>query len=96
MPILRREHEGTPLYFVRYLDFAGSEDPELCDFHMVLVSENEAHRHQQVWTLRVWSPEGLQRCFLDAGFAEVSVSGRLGVPDAPVTGEDVFVHARRA
>lgn len=96
MPILRREHEGSALYFVRFLDFARSEDVDLCDFHMVLVSENEAHRHQQVSTMRVWSPEGLQRCFLDAGFEEVSVSGRLGDPDAPVSGEDVFVHARRS
>jgi SAM-dependent methyltransferase len=95
LPLLRREHEGGRLYFVRFVDFDTS-DADLCDFHMVVVRDDpdgrgpEAHRTRP---MRVWSPEGLVRCFRQAGFADVRVSARLGDPDVAPTSEDVFVHA---
>jgi len=95
LPLLRREHEGGRLYFVRFVDFDTS-DADLCDFHMVVVRDDpdgrgpEEHRTRP---MRVWSPEGLVRCFRQAGFADVRVSARLGDPDVAPTSEDVFVHA---
>jgi len=95
LPLLRREHEGGRVYFVRFVDFDTS-DADLCDFHMVVVRDDpdgpgpEEHRTRP---MRVWSPEGLSRCFLQAGFQDVRVSARLGDPDVAPTSEDVFVHA---
>jgi len=95
LPLLRREHEGGLLYFVRFVDFdTGRADS--CDFHMVVVRDDaegpgpEEHRTRP---MRVWSPESLVRCFSEAGFSSVRVSAQLGDPDAPPTSEDVFVHA---
>ncbi|MHC4222656.1 MAG: class I SAM-dependent methyltransferase [Planctomycetota bacterium] len=93
MPLLKREHEGKPLWFIRFVEFEESEE-HLCRFHMVVVGgEDEAHLHE-THPMRVWSPESLSRTFTEAGFEEVSVSGRMDDPAAPATTEDVFLHAR--
>jgi len=95
LPLLRREHEGGLVYFVRFVDFDTSR-ADLCNFHMVVVRDNaegpgpEEHRTRP---MRVWSPESLVRCFSEAGFQNVRVSAQLGDPDATPTSEDVFVHA---
>jgi len=97
LPLLKREHDGEPLFFVRFLDFDGGADDTVCDFHMTVLrgdasrSEHEPALHRcSRW--RVWSPESLERCFRSAGF-EATVSASLGDPAVAPTGEDVFVHA---
>lgn len=102
MPLLRREHEGRPIYFIRVVDFdvpAGSDGQPLCDFHMIVVrgdgaSTTTADLHD-AHRIRVWSPPDLERTFTRAGFEHVAVSGSLADAGAVVQGEDVFVHARR-
>jgi hypothetical protein len=100
LPLLKREHEGEALFFVRFVDFevprAGEAD--LCDFHMTVLrgdaaSEDRAAVLHRASRWRVWSPETLERAFRGAGF-DARVSASLGDPDARPTTEDVFVHAR--
>jgi len=90
MPLLKRIHEGRPLWFVRFVDF-DTGDPAFVDFHMVVVGDTMLHRSTRV---RVWSPEALRAAFEGGGFSEVSVSARIGEPGVTPTTEDVFVHAR--
>jgi SAM-dependent methyltransferase len=90
MPLLKRMHEGRPLWFVRFVDF-DPEDAAFADFHMVVVGDTMLHRTTRV---RVWSPEALKGAFERAGFSDVSVSARIGEPGVAPTTEDVFVHAR--
>jgi SAM-dependent methyltransferase len=93
LPLLRREHEGGLLYFVRFVDFDTARE-DLCDFHMVVVrGDAEGPMEHRTRPMRVWSPEGLIRCFEQAGFPNVRVSARLGDPDVAPASEDVFVHA---
>ncbi|MHC4931025.1 MAG: class I SAM-dependent DNA methyltransferase [Planctomycetota bacterium] len=93
MPLLRREHEGKPLWFIRFVEFEEGNE-QLCRFHMVVVGgEAEVHLHE-THAMRIWSPESLARTFREAGFADVSVSGRMDDPAVPPTTEDVFLHAR--
>ena len=89
MPLLKRMHEGRPLWFVRFVDFDPS-DAAFADFHMVVVGDTMLHRSTRV---RVWSPETLSAAFERAGFRDVSVSARIGEPGVPPATEDVFVHA---
>lgn len=90
LPLLKRMHEGRPLWFVRFLEF-DPEDPAFADFHMVVVGETNLHRSTRV---RVWRPETLREAFERAGFRDVSVSAKIGEPGVQPTTEDVFVHAR--
>jgi len=90
MPLLKRVHEGNPLWFVRFVDF-DDKDPAFADFHMVVVGDTTLHKTTRV---RVWSPETLRAAFERAGFRQVRVSAKIGEPDVPPTTEDVFVHAR--
>jgi len=97
LPLLRRTHEGRTLFFVRFLDF-DADDPDLAHMHFAVLGEEDhpggslvAH---QVAPIRVWSPDALVSAVCAAGFAEVAVSGSIGDREAPVDGEDVFVHAR--
>jgi len=95
LPLLRREHEGGLVYFVRFVDFLTSR-ADLCNFHMVVVrddAEGPGPAEHRTRPMRVWSPESLVRCFSEAGFQSVRVSAQLGDPDVPPTSEDVFVHA---
>lgn len=90
MPLLKRMHEGRPLWFVRYVDFDPG-DPAFADLHMVVVGDTVLHRSSR---MRVWSPEALRQAFERAGFSDVSVSARIGEPGVEPVTEDVFVHAR--
>ena len=100
LPLLKRERDGEPLFFVRFVDFDVPRDADgldLCDFHMTILrgdarsDEREAVLHRASrW--RVWSPETLSRRFADAGF-DVQVSASLGDANVAPTSEDVFVHA---
>jgi SAM-dependent methyltransferase len=93
LPLLRREHQGGILYFVRFVDF-DTGDADVCYFHMVVVrADAEGPVEHRTRPMRVWSPESLVRCFERAGFPTVRVSARLGDPEAAPTTEDVFVHA---
>ncbi|MDA1263928.1 MAG: methyltransferase domain-containing protein [Planctomycetota bacterium] len=97
LPLLRREVDGRPRWFVRFVD---DKEPALPDgvrvvgFHLVLLDEDE-HAHHHLGRLRVWSPDELVQFFTAAGFDEVRVSGAIDDPGAPVSGEDVFLSARR-
>ncbi|MFQ5845421.1 MAG: class I SAM-dependent methyltransferase, partial [Planctomycetota bacterium] len=101
LPLLRREHEGRPLWFIRFVDFdvpQRSGGPPVCHFHLVVVggdaespaTEMLLHHARPV---RIWSPETLEGTFREAGFTDVHASARLGDPAAPPTTEDVFLHA---
>lgn len=92
LPLLRREKDGEPVYFVRFVDFGG-DDPDLCDFHMVVVKGKEGALHHRGHHWRVWDPPGLVAAFTDAGFADVAVSATLADPGVAPKTEDVFVHA---
>jgi len=99
MPLLKRTHEGKALFFVRFVDFdlppSDEDGTELCDFHMVVVGEDEGGVHHRAHRIRVWDPPALEAAFRTAGFAEVHVSATLADPHAAPTTEDVFVHALR-
>lgn len=104
MPLLRRVHEGRPIWFVRYLDLApvletGARE---CDFHMVVVAGDSASTREgseaesllhRVSRMRIWSAPELTERFTRAGFRDVSVSGRMDDPNAPPATEDVFLGA---
>ena len=92
LPLLRREHDGRALFFVRFLDFA-SQDVAAMHF-MILAADGGVIDHR-VAPVRVWSADDLHRAVAKAGFTHVAVSGSIGDPQAAVTGEDVFVHAVR-
>jgi len=103
LPLLKREHEGRTLFFVRFADFAvpaGDDGAELCDFHMAVVAGDGADGHEptallhRVSRMRVWSPGGLEAVFAAAGFTHVHASARLDDPAVAPEWEDVFVHAR--
>jgi SAM-dependent methyltransferase len=88
LPLLKRVHEGRPLWFIRFVEF---EEGDTCHLHMVVAGDTVLHRTSR---MRVWSPETLAAAFARAGFSDVSVSARIGEPGVPPTTEDVFVHAR--
>lgn len=98
MPLLRREHEGRPLWFVRFVDFDAPQehDAPTAGFHMVVVGGGGEALYHREGRARVWAPDELARWLADAGFEGVTVSGRMDDPAAPVTSEDVFVGARRS
>ena len=96
LPLLRREHEGEPLYFVRFVEF--ETDPKIAQLHMLVgrgdasSDETEALLHQAT-RIRVWSPHELEHTFGKAGFFNARVSGRIDDPNVAPTTEDVFLHA---
>jgi SAM-dependent methyltransferase len=106
LPLLRREHEGRALWFLRFLDW---NRPPLADgtavgaLHMAVVAgdvppdgrdtEGEALLHRAS-LVRLWSPDGLAAWWRERGFEDVRVSGRLDDPQTPALSEDVFVSCR--
>jgi SAM-dependent methyltransferase len=103
LPLLKREHEGRALFFVRFADFAvphGDDGAEVCDFHMTVVAGDGTDTREpaallhRVSRMRVWSPAGLEAAFAAAGFGNVHASARLDDPSATPEWEDVFVHAQ--
>jgi len=104
MPLLKREHEGRPLWFVRFVDLALPPLPDgtrVADFHMTVVAGDatagpdggEALVHR-VSRVRAWSPDELQQWLKARGFDRVRVSGKLNDPEQSSTGEDVFASMR--
>jgi SAM-dependent methyltransferase len=108
LPLLRREHEGRVVWFVRFVDFdvpQPRDGSRSCDLHMSVLAgdastldergEAEAllHRASRV---RSWDPDEVTEWLRTRGFVDVRISGKLDDPDAPVTSEDVFVSARVA
>lgn len=97
LPLLRRTHEGRTLFFVRFVDFDADPTGRTADFHFCVLAgdhERESMIDHRIGRVRVWTPDELARAVAAAGFQEVSVSGSIADPAAPVGGEDVFVHAR--
>jgi len=105
LPLLRREHEGRTLFFLRFIDLSvppGADGVRRCDLHMAVMAgegghagarEPEALLHRAN-RMRAWLPEELEAWFRARGFADVRVTGSLPAPEGPPTGEDVVVHAR--
>lgn len=101
LALLRREHEGRPLWFVRFVDFDVAQPDDgsrACELHMaVLAGDSATERealHHGASRVRSWDPVELADWLRARGFADVAVSGRLDDPRAPVTSEDVFASAR--
>ncbi len=105
MPLVRREHEGRALHFVRFVDFAvppGDDGVRRCDLHFSVLAgeagdarEPEAllHRANRV---RAWLPDELGAWFGERGFHDVRVTGSLPeTPEREPSGEDVVVYASR-
>jgi len=99
LPLLRREHEGCVLHFIRFVEFdtdgggANGGDEDAARLHMVVVRDpDEALVHDST-PIRAWSPASLEVAAAAAGFQDVRISGSLGDPDVSPQGEDVFVHA---
>lgn len=102
LPLLRREHAGRVLFFVRFVDFSlprAADGVRLCDLHVAILAgeargerEPEAllHRANRV---RAWLPEELEAWMRERGFADVRVTGSLPEPEGPARGEDVVVRA---
>jgi hypothetical protein len=106
MPLLKRDHEGRALFFVRFIDFDGSgqggdgERRDVGAFHMIIAGDSadeldstvETHR---VSPMRIWSPDQAGRRFAEGGFEGIKVTGPLTEPPGPPAGEDVCITARR-
>ncbi len=104
MPLLKRDYQGRALFFVRFIDFDGSDQAadiqrdDTAAFHMIIASQSpdphgsavETHR---VSPMRIWSPEQAGRRLAEAGFEAVELTGPLTEPPAPPTGEDVCLTA---
>lgn len=104
MPLMRRQHEGRPLWFLRFVDLEVGPGPageRLADFHMAVVGgdaeslEREALLHS-VTRVRAWTPDELAAWLAQVGFEDVRVSGSLADPGVEPSGEDVFASARVA
>jgi hypothetical protein len=97
LPLLRREHEGRPLWFVRFVDF---DEPPLADgtrvagFHMLVAGAEEGSALHRAGRVRVWAPDELERWWRERGLEDVRVSGRLDDREAPAVTEDVFLSGR--
>lgn len=96
MPLLKREHDGRVLFFVRFLDFDQPkiDGVDVCRMHMTVLSEDESVERHHSRLMRSWSVQQLQTAF-GRRFEEVSVSGSPGDATATATNENVFVHAVR-
>ena len=108
LPLLRRMHEGRPLWFVRFVDFEHpplADDVRVAELHMAVLAgdaagadergEGEALLHRAS-RLRSWDVEELRAWLVARGLERVRVSGKIDDPDAPATSEDVFASARFA
>ena len=104
MPLMRREHEGRPLWFVRFVDVnlpAFEDGTPAAEFHMVVVAgdasagagDREALLHS-VTRVRAWDPGELAGWFTARGFEAVQVSAKLLDATVAPNGEDVFVSMR--
>ena len=103
LPLLRRLHEGRPIWFVRFVDFerpALEDGTPVCDLHMTVVGGDSSSEQPEALlhtagAQRVWLPDELAARFEAEGFARVRVSGRIDDPEVPPQGEDVFLSAIR-
>ncbi len=103
LPLLKRQHDGRALWFVRFVDFDVPQPPSgepVCDLHMAIVA-GEAHGagealHHRASRVRAWSPEALSSSLRSAGFVDPAVHARLGERASPPQTEDVYVSAFRA
>ncbi len=97
MPVLRRQHEGRPLWFIRFLDLdipQLEDGSRVADFHILIVGEGEELHSHRCSKMRVWTAAELVECFRAAQFHDVRISGRLDDREAAVSGEDVFLSCR--
>lgn len=103
LPLMKREHEGRALWFVRFVDFTTTplaDGTRVVDLHVAIVAgdtrapEREALHHGAT-CMREWAADELAAWLAGRGFVDVRVSGRLDDPSAPAPTEDVFATARK-
>lgn len=101
LPLLRREHEGRTLWFVRFVDFGLARQDDgvrVADLHMAILAgtagcaAREALHHGAT-RVRSWGIDELARWWSARGFTDVRVAGALADRGTPARGEDVFVSA---
>ncbi|MCC6405700.1 MAG: class I SAM-dependent methyltransferase [Planctomycetes bacterium] len=103
LPILKREHEGRSLWFVRFVDFTPpplADGTRVVDLHMAIVAgdalaDEQTALHHGATRVREWAADELATWLSARGFVDVHVSGKLGDPTVPATTEDVFASARK-
>ncbi len=94
LPLLRRELDGRPIWFVRFLDLEAqplADGTPLTQFRMIALDPEEVLA-EEISRWRVWKPDELEAWWKAAGFDAVRVTGGLGT-EAPPGGEDVLVIA---
>ncbi|MHC4937472.1 MAG: class I SAM-dependent methyltransferase [Planctomycetota bacterium] len=87
LPLLRREHEGEPVFFIRFLEPA----EEIANFHMVIAAGE--HTHHRTGQVRVWSASSLRDFVSARGFDDVVTTHGMDGPPADDSTEDVFLRA---
>jgi SAM-dependent methyltransferase len=103
LPLMKREHDGRALWFVRFVDFTTpplADGTRVVDLHVAVLA-GDAHAperealHHGATCMREWSADALSAWLGARGFADVRVAGRMDDPNAPPATEDVFATARR-
>lgn len=103
LPLMKREHAGQTLWFVRFVDFTMpplADGTRVVDLHVTIVagdtraSDREALHHGAT-CMRDWAADEFANWLAARGFVDVHVSGRLDDPSAPALTEDVFASARK-
>lgn len=104
MPLMRREHEGRTLWFVRFVDLllpALEDGTRAVDLHMAVVAGDAAVAPQarqalihSATRMRAWDPGEIAGWFAARGFEHVHVGGNLVDATIAPRGEDVFVSMR--
>ncbi|MCK6570189.1 methyltransferase domain-containing protein [Myxococcota bacterium] len=103
LPLMKREHEGRALWFLRFVDFTLpplADGTHVVDLHVAIVAgdtkaaEREAVHHGAT-CMREWAADELATWLAGRGFVDVRVSGRLDDPSAPAPTEDVFATAHK-
>ena len=88
LPLLRREHENRPVFFIRFLE---PGDGEVGRFHMVIASGDDAHHREGA--VRIWSADSLREYVAARGFEDVKVMAGIDGKPADAGTEDVFLRA---
>ncbi|MEM8883810.1 MAG: class I SAM-dependent methyltransferase [Planctomycetota bacterium] len=93
LPLLRREHEGEPVYFVRFLDLA-ARDGHCIGFHSVVARGDETSHRSGV--SRVWCASELGARVAARGFDVIAITDGMDGPPADDETENIFLRATPA
>jgi len=90
LPLLRREHENRPVFFIRFLE---PGDGCVGRFHMVIASGDAAHHREG--PVRIWSADSLRAYVAARGFVDAVATAGIDGKPADAGTEDVFLRAIR-